>query len=54
VSSSFCDIFKVLKKRFTIEPISVAPDLDKKMRIEINTSDYATERVLSIEYADRK
>ena len=47
-------LFKVLKKRFTIEPILVAPDLDKKMRIEIDASDYATGRVLLIECVDRK
>ena len=28
------------------------PDLDKKMRIEINASDYATGGVLSMEYED--
>jgi len=33
---------EVLKKRFTIELILVAPDLDKKIKIEINMSDYMT------------
>jgi len=32
----------------------VAPGLDRKMRIEIDTSDYITEEVLLIEYSDRK
>ena len=32
----------------------VAPDLDKKIRMEVNVSDYAIEGVLSIEYKDRK
>ena len=30
-----------------------APDLDKKMRIEVNASDYITEGVLSIECENR-
>ena len=30
-----------------------APDLDKKMRIEVDTSDYATGGVLSMECEDR-
>ncbi len=29
-----------------------APDLDKTMRMEVNTSDYATEGVLSMECED--
>ena len=41
--------FKELKKRFMQEPVLAAPDLDKKMRIEIDTSDYATEGMLSME-----
>ena len=28
--------FEVLKKRFTMEPVLVALDLDRKMRIESN------------------
>ena len=39
---------------FTIEPILVASDLDKKMRIKVDTSDYVIEGVLSIEYSDGK
>jgi len=34
--------------------VLVAPDLDKKMRIEVDISDYATERVLSMECKDGK
>jgi len=30
--------FKVLKKRFITKPILVAPDLDKKMRMEVDAS----------------
>ena len=44
----------MLIKRFTIEPILVAPDLDKKMRMEVDISDYTTEEVLSIKYTDGK
>ena len=32
-----------------MKPILVVPDLDKKMRIEVNVSDYITGEVLSIE-----
>jgi len=31
-----------------------APDLDKRMRMEVDASDYAIDRVLSMEYEDRK
>ena len=47
-------MFETLKKRFIIELILVAPDLDKKMRIEIDVFNYAMEEVLSIKYADRR
>ena len=40
--------FKELKKRFMQKPVLVAPDLDKKMRIEMDTSDYATKGMLSM------
>jgi len=41
--------FRELKKRFTEEPVLAAPDLDKKMRMEVDVSDYATGRVLLME-----
>ena len=44
--------FGELKRRFTKEPVLAAPDLDKKMRMEVNVSDYATEEVLSMECKD--
>ena len=47
-------MFETLKKRFIIKLILVAPDLDKKMRIEIDVSNYAMEEVLSIKYVDRR
>ena len=40
--------FQELKKRFTKELVLAAPDLDKKMRIKVNVSDYITEGVLSM------
>jgi len=41
--------FEELKKRFMEEPVLAAPDLDKKMRIKVDTSDYAIGGVLSME-----
>jgi len=48
------EAFKELKKRFIKELVLVALDLDKKIRIEVNTSDYTTEGVLLMECEDRK
>ena len=45
--------FKELKERFTKEPVLAASDIDKKMRMEVDTSDYAMEGVLSMECEDR-
>ena len=42
-----------MKERFTKKPVLAVPDLDKKMRMEVNVSDYATGRVLSMECKDR-
>jgi len=44
--------FKELKERFTKEPVLAAPDIDKKMRMEVDASDYATGGVLSMECKD--
>ena len=44
--------FRELKKRFIKEPVLVAPDLDKKMRMEVDASDYAMGGVLSMECKD--
>ena len=46
------EAFKELKKRFTEEPVLAAPDIDKKMRMEVDASDYATGGVLSMECGD--
>jgi len=39
---------------FTIESVLVIPDIDKKMRVEADASDYAMEGVLLIKCEDRK
>jgi len=44
--------FMKLKKRFTKEPVLAAPNIDKKMRMEVDASDYATGGVLSMEFED--
>jgi len=46
------EAFRELKKRFTEEPVLAAPDLDKKMRMEVDASDYVTGGVLSMECRD--
>jgi len=43
-----------LKKIFTTELVLAVPDLDKEMRVEANTSDYATGGVLSMKCENRK
>jgi len=45
-------VFKELKERFTTEPVLVTPDLDKEMRVEADTSDFATGGVLSMKCED--
>jgi len=41
-----------LRERFTRKPVLAVPDLDKKMRMEVDMSDYVTEGVLSMECED--
>jgi len=43
-----------LKENFTKEPVLATLDLDKKIRIEVDMSDYRIEGVLSMEYITRK
>ena len=45
-------VFRKLKERFTKEPVLVAPDIDKKMRMEVDALDYATGGVLSMKCKD--
>jgi len=47
-------VFKKLKEKFTKEPVLAALDLDKKMRMKVDMSDYAIREVLSIECKDGK
>ena len=46
--------FEKLKERFTTEPVLVTPDLDKEMRVEADSSDFAIEGVLSIKCEDKR
>jgi len=44
--------FKELNERFTKEPVLAAPDIDKKIRMEVDASDYAMGGVLLMECED--
>ena len=46
--------FKESKERFTKKLVLAALDLDKKIRMEVNVSDYTIEEVLSMECKDGK
>lgn len=39
---------------FTMEPILIILDLDKKIKIEVDMSDYMIKEVLSMKYIDRR
>ena len=43
-----------MKKRFTTEPVLVTSDLDKKMRVEADASDFAIGGVLSMKCKDKR
>ena len=43
-----------MKERFTNKPVLAVPDLDKKIRMEVNISDYMIGVVLFIECKDGK
>jgi len=47
-------MFKELKRRFTKELVLAASDLDKKMRLEVDTLDYVMGGVLFMECEDEK
>ena len=47
------EAFRELKKRFTKEPVLAVPDLDKKIRMEVDESDYAMKGVLSMKCEDK-
>jgi len=44
--------FEKLKEKFTKEPVLAAPDLNKKIRMEVDISGYITEGILSMECED--
>ena len=46
--------FEELKRRFTIEPVLVTPDLDKEMRVEADALDFVTGGVLSMKCEDER
>jgi len=48
------EVFEKLKVGFTIEPVLAILDIDREMRVEADTSDYATGGVLSTKCKDRK
>ena len=48
------EVFEELKKRFIQEPVLAALNLNKKMRMEVDASDYAMGGVLSMEEEDEK
>ena len=48
------EVFRELKEKFTKEPVLAVPDIDKKMRMEVDTLDYTTGEVLSMECEDGK
>ena len=43
-----------MKEKFTKEPVLAVPDIDKKMRMEVNALDYDTGGILSMECEDGK
>ena len=45
-------VFQELKEQFTKELVLAAPDIDKKIRMEVDVSDYATEGVLFMKCKD--
>jgi len=47
-------VFQRLKEAFTMEPVLAILDLDKKIRVESNASDYATGGVLSVKCKDKR
>jgi len=47
-------VFEELKRRFTMEPVLVTPDLDREMRVEADASDFAMGGVLSMKCEDEK
>ena len=47
-------MFKELKEKFTKEPVLAVPDLNKRMRMKVDTSDYTMGEMLSMECEDSR
>jgi len=47
-------VFEELKNKFTKEPVLAVLNLDKKIRMEVDISDYTIGGVLSMECKDGK
>ena len=47
-------VFEELKERFMIEPVLVTSDLNKEMRVKVDVSDFAMDRVLSMKCEDKR
>jgi len=46
--------FKELKRVFTMRPVLVVLNLDKEMRVEADTSEYATGGVLLMKHENKE
>jgi len=46
--------FEELKERFTTKPVLVTLDLNKEMRVEVDTSDFTMGRVLLMKCEDER
>jgi len=47
-------VFDKLKRIFMTRPVLVAPDLDRKFRIEADTFNYVTGEILSMKCPDKQ
>ena len=47
-------VLKKLKERFMTEPVLITPDLDKKIRVETDVSDFTTDGVFFMKCEDEK
>ena len=48
------EALKKLKEKFTKKPVLTVLNIDRKMRMEVDTTDYVTEGVLSMKCKNRK
>ena len=48
------EVFEKLKEVFITELVLAILDLDKEIQVEVDMSDYTTEKVLSTKYKDGK